>query len=179
MKAGETYFMKSIKYKILINFCLTALVTIGIVSIIVSWQLDKGLSHQTEKLAADMTTQIYETLNLPHQTFELLIQKDIRRSVHELRTSSMLIANLGSGQLKALEAELHTIAMDRKLDFAMVLNLHGYVEASFPADIHEIEIERYVTSWEFGTHLLRALEDETTETSEVWDTFRRRSKFSD
>lgn len=165
--------MKSIKYKILISFCLTALLSIAIVGVVVSTQINSSISQQSEKLAADMTAQMYETLNLPHHTFELLIQEEIRRSVNELCKSPTLINNLESFQVKALEAEVHKTALNQGLDFAILLNLNGQVEASFPSTLQDLKLEEYLKSWEFGAHTLRVLKEELTDTTDVWDALSR------
>jgi len=165
--------MRHIKHKILLSFCLTALVSIAVISIVVSVKIKSSISQQSDKLAADMTSQTYEALNLPHQTFEILIKEDILRTVHELHTSSTLIANLEREALKALQAELHTTAIDRGLDFTLLLDMRGEVEASFPATIDAIGIERYLQSWPFSRYLLDALQDTATDITEMWETFAR------
>ncbi len=170
--------MKSIKYKILINFCFSAAVSIAIVVIVVSLKITDSISSQSEKLAADMTEQIYETLNLPHQTFELLIQEDIRRSVDDLRKSSTLINNLESFQLKALEAELHTTALEHGLDFVLLFNTKGQLETSFPANMNEVEVGDYFQSWEFGVHILNVLIDENADEAGVWNTMSRHDSYA-
>lgn len=165
--------MQSIKYKLLISFCLTALLSIAIVGIVVSSKISDSISEQSKKLAADMTAQMYATLNLPHQTFELLIREDIRRSVNELRKSPTLINNFEFVQIKALQAELHMAATNLGLDFVVLFNLAGQVEASFPSTLQDLKVEEYFKSWEFGTHTLRVLQGELTDTTDVWDAFSR------
>ena len=144
--------MKSIKYKILISFCVLTIVNIAVLAVVISSKINDSISQQSEKLAADMTARTYKTLNLPHQTFELLIQEEIRRSVNELRKSSTLVDNFESGQLKALEAELHTAAVTLGLDFAILFNLKGQIEASFPSTLYGLDVEEYFQSWDFGVH---------------------------
>jgi len=165
--------MKSIKYKILISFCLTALLSIAILGIVISWKLDKSLSQQSEKLAADMTIRMYETLNLPHHTFEILIREDIRRSVNDLRNSPTLITNLESSQFKALDAELHSAAMENELDFVMLFNLKEQLEASFPVELNDLAVEEYFKSWEFGAYVLSMLNDEVAGKADLWDAIAR------
>lgn len=166
--------MKSIKRKILISFCLTALLSIAIVGIVVSSKISDSILEQSEKLAADMTAQMYETLNLPHQTFEFLIREDIRRSVTELRKSPTLVDNFESGQIKALQAELHTAATNLGLDFVVLFNLAGQVEASFPLTLHDLDVEKHFKSWELGVHILGTLKDEAVDRIDLWDTLSRR-----
>lgn len=161
--------MKSIKYKILINFCIVATVSIASLAIVVSWKITDSISQQSEKLAADMTTRMFENLSLQHQTFELLIREDIRRSVNDLRTSLSLIASLESGQVEALEAEQYVTAIRDDLDFILLFNLEGQLEASFPTQLVDIEVEEYFKSWKFGAHMLNMLRDESEDNAGLWD----------
>ncbi len=162
--------MKSIKQKMLLSFCLTALVSITIVGLVVFRKIDDSISQQSEQLATDMTARMYETLNLPHQTFELLIREDVRRSVNDLRTSSTLIENLESEHFEALEVEQYLIALRDGLDFVMLFNFEGQLEASFPPQLNDNEVEKYFKSWEFGAYVLSMVEDGTTVAElDLWD----------
>ncbi len=67
--------MKSIKYKILISFCAVAAISITALAIVISNKISNSMAAQVEQISALMTNQIYETLNSPHQTFELLMEK--------------------------------------------------------------------------------------------------------
>ena len=149
--------MKSITAKMVINFCLIAAISILVLGIVVSVEINQSISQQSEKLAADMMTRMYETLNLPHQTFELFIRKDIQRSITDLCTSPTLIANFESSQLKPMEAEVHKIATNQGLDFAILFNLKGQVKTSFPLDFEVFEVEEYFKSWEFSARAFKAL----------------------
>jgi methyl-accepting chemotaxis protein len=166
--------MKSIKYKMLVSFCVMAAISILAVAGTVSWKISDSISHQSETFAADMTTRTYETLNLPHQTFELLIREEIRHSVIDLCQTPALIANLEVHRLKALREDLKTAALKDALDFAIIVNFKGQLEASFPPDLDDFEVENYFTSWNFGAYVIEnALQEDLGVQSPVWETFSR------
>ena len=54
--------MKTIKFKILINFCVTGALVIAIIGVAVSLRLDKGISQKLSLLSHDLTTLSNETL---------------------------------------------------------------------------------------------------------------------
>ncbi len=165
--------MKSIKLKILLSFCLTAVVSITILGMVVSIRIKNSISEQSETLAAEMTGTTYQTLNLPHNTFELLIRKSMLHSIDDLRMSSTLIANLETDRLKALQAELHAEANEHQLDFVILFDLHEHVVTSFPGTINTVTVERYAQSWEFSARMFRRLKENGPEASEVLVTFAR------
>ncbi|GAK61310.1 methyl-accepting chemotaxis sensory transducer [Candidatus Vecturithrix granuli] len=165
--------MKSIKYKILISFCTIAAISITALAIVISNKISNSMTAQAEQLSANMTNQIYETLNLPHQTFELLMREEIRRSVRELYENPVFIANAEAGRLSALKAELESAAKKNELDFALFLNLKAQLLASFPSDLDDFEIEDYLHTWEVGEYLHRMVAEQSGEDAPVWDTFTR------
>ena len=167
--------MKSIRYNILGSFCLTAFVSIAILSLVVFMKFDVNVTQQSEKLAETTINQTYETLNLPHNTFEILVQQDIRRSIHDLRHSPSLIRALDSGNLKTAGAELYNSVISQALDFALFINLKGQVETSFPTQIDELAIEGDFRSWGFGEYVFRAFEDDTFAENGSWQTFTQQS----
>jgi methyl-accepting chemotaxis protein len=168
--------MKSIKYKILVSFCTIATISITALAVIVSVKISDSISQQAEKLAANMTNQTYETLNLPHQTFELLIREEIRRSVSELCQNPIFIANVESGRLSALKAELESTAKKDGLDFALLLNLKGQLQAPFPPNLDDFEVADYIQSWNFGAYIQNMLKDEFAENTTIWETFIRQDE---
>ena len=167
--------MKSIRYKIFGSSCLVALISIGALSLMVFREVEEHVAEQSERLAADLIEQSYDTLNLPHNTFEILIQQDIRRSLQELRTSPSLIEALESEQLKSIEAELYTTVSNQALDFALFINLKGQITASFPKGVDELRLEDYFRSWDFGVYIFRAFEDDSFSEREEWQTFAQHS----
>lgn len=167
--------MKSIKYKMLVSFCAIAAISITAVAIVTSNKISESLSAQAEQLSASMTQQMYAVLNLPHQTFELLIREEIRRSVREVCENPVFIANAETGRLSVLIAELESAAKKNGLDFALFLNLKGQLLASFPADMDDFEIEDYLHTWEVGDYLHRMAAESSEEGDFVWSTFTRQN----
>lgn len=167
--------MKSIKYKILISFCAVAAISITALAIVISNKISNSMAAQVEQISALMTNQIYETLNSPHQTFELLMREEIYRSARELCENPVFIANAEAGRLNALKAELHSTAKKNALDFALFLNLKAQLLTSFPADLDDFEIEDYLRTWNVGDYLHRMVAEQSGEDAPVWDTFTRQN----
>ncbi|GAK60623.1 methyl-accepting chemotaxis sensory transducer with Cache sensor [Candidatus Vecturithrix granuli] len=167
--------MKSIKYTILVSFCTMAAISITALAVVISNKISESLSTQAEHLSAQMTHQIYETLNLPHQTFELLMREEIRRSVKELCENPVLIANAELGRLNTLKAELQSAARKHEWDFALLLNLKAQLLASFPSDLNDFEIEAYLHTWDVSELLHRMAAEPSREETAMWDTFTRQN----
>ena len=161
--------MKRIKYKILVSFCFIAIVSIAVLGFVVSWKLDTGISQQSEKLAADMANQIYKTLNYPHQIFQLWSQEDIREIANDVRKNSDIITHLESGNLKALVSLLYSMASAKNVDFALMFDAKGQLQASFPSHLNALKIEEFFNSWEPGLRAQRLLEEESSEGTTLWD----------
>lgn len=167
------YVMKSIAYKMLISFCSVAAVSIVFIGIVVTWKLGEGMTRQSENLSTVMTTRMYDTLNLPHQAFTLLVRDDIRRSVQSLRDHPTIRANLESWRLAALKIGLQETALAQGLDFALLFDLEGRLMTSFPADLYDLKVEEYFASWEFGAYALNMGQHDDPETLGIWETFTR------
>lgn len=165
--------MKHLKYTILTNFCVIAALSIAALTIVVSQKIKDSLSRQSEHFAADMTANTYDMLNLPHHTFEMLIQEDIKRNLENLSDSPTLRANFANAQLKESEAELFAKASDEKLDLAILFNLKGQLQSSFPTQIAQFDVERYFTAWEFSKQIFAAATENASNLPEVWLTFCR------
>jgi methyl-accepting chemotaxis protein len=161
--------MKSIEYKVLISFCLTALLATGFLGIVISWQLDKSLSRQSENLAADLTTQIYKNLDYPYRTFVIRIREDIRRVANDLRQNPNLVGAFESNKFLAPIAILKAAVKKDHLDFAALFNLKGQLQASFPSELNDLEVAQYFKSSEFGPLTQSVLNGETTDEATLWD----------
>ena len=165
--------MKSITTKMVVSFCLLALLSIFILGGVVSLQINRSISQQSAQLAAEMTGRMYDTLNLPQQTFELFLREDIERSITSLCSSPTLIANFEADRLKPLEAEIYKVAQSQRLDFALLFNLKGQVKISFPANLDVFQVEKYFTAWEFSARAFRGLTAETAAQTKFGDTLAR------
>ena len=162
--------MKSIKTKILTSFCILAVISIAVLGGIVSWKLHASISQQSEDLVADLTARTYKTLDFPHQTFDLRLRKEIRRIIDGLRQHPNIVADFAFNDLKSLQATLRTTAEKERIDFALLFNLEGHLEASFPSELDVLGVETFFTSSEPGVRALDFLKEEETEQTRIWDT---------
>lgn len=167
------FIMKHIKYQILVNFCLIAAFSIVVLAAVVLKIMNDSILHLSDSLAADMTQRTYETLNLPHQTFEALVQEEVSRNLREAIASPSLAANLEAGQIKPLQAELFKQATGLELDFFVMFNLQGQIVTSFPTDLSSAGVEQFFAKSELGSQIVRALREYPDNLPAHWMTFMR------
>ena len=167
------FIMKHIKYQILVNFCLIAAFSIVVLAAVVLKIMNDSILHLSDSLAADMTQRTYETLNLPHQTFEALVQEEVSRNLREAIASPSLAANLEAGQIKPLQAELFKQATGLELDFFVMFNLQGQIVTSFPTDLSSAGVEQFFAKSELGSQIVRALQEYPDNLPAHWMTFMR------
>ncbi len=163
--------MKSIKYKILISFCILAIVTIAVLGIVVSWKLSESISRQSAKLSSDMTTRTHETLKGHTQMLIHNMRADIRRIADNLRKNPDIIHNLETNQINQLTAALELTSRTENIDFAMLFTLEGRLQSSFPYGLNDLEVEEHFNSWTPGRHVQDALYDDSSEEDMIWDIF--------
>ncbi len=161
--------MKSIKYKLLISFCIIATISITILGVVISWKLGQSILDQSEKLTSDLTTRTYKALHGHYQILVYDIQEDIRRTADSLYKNPTIAASLEFGQIPAMKALLEQTARGEGLDFAMLFTVTGRLQASFPGDIDDIEVEKYFNSWEPGIRAQRFLTGEAADSLTRWD----------
>lgn len=167
------FIMKHIKYQILVNFCLIAAFSIVVLAAVVLKIMNDSVLHLSDSLAADMTQRTYETLNLPHQTFEALVQEEVSRNLREAIASPSLVANIEAGQIKPLQAELFKQATGLELDFFVMFNLQGQIVTSFPTDLSSAGVEQFFAKSELGSQIVRALQEHPDKLPAHWMTFMR------
>ena len=128
--------MKSIKYKILVSFCITASVIIMALGILISSRLSASIERQSKMLSDDLIAMTNETLVGYHGVFEL----KVGNIIEEMERISMDISRQ-PGLLKNIEhmqgAALTGILEDFKVhvDFVALFDLKGHHLASSPSDI--------------------------------------------
>lgn len=159
--------MKSITHKMLVSFGLTAFVSILLVGVVVFVRITESISRQTTHLTDEMTAQMNAALNLPHQTFEVMLREEIQRDVRELCMNSIVMNHFESGRIKALGSELHHIATALGLDYALLINLDGRIFSSFPSSIDDLAVEQYLNDWEFAKYVLDLLNMDSQTPSDV------------
>ena len=162
--------MKSIKYRILLNFCVVATVIIAILGVVISWKLSESISYQSRRVATDMTARTYKALSDHHQMLMRSLQEDIRRSAYSLYTHPTVRDKIETGLVTVMEITFKEIALKEGIDFAILFTVDGQLRASFPRELNDLDVEKTFASWELGKRIQELLKDDTTIDSIV-DTF--------
>ncbi len=166
--------MKHIQSKIVSSFCLTAFASLAILGFMILWKLDTSISAQSAQLAADMAAQKYESLQAPLRMFDTLIREDIRHATNDLRQDSQLRAALETRQFVVMRSKLQLTAQTRNIDFILLLNANGRLEASFPLELNDFEVEQYVRAWELGIRAQQFFTHQPTDNATtLWDALSR------
>ncbi|MCP4401380.1 MAG: response regulator [bacterium] len=153
--------MESIQYKILINFCLIAAISIVILGVVISWKLSESISLQSQKLSSDMTARTNEALKGHYRMLMRNIPQDVRRNASGLSKNPIVVERLESGLITALEVLLEQTVEMGGIDFAILFTIEGQLQASSPHDLNDLEMEAYFKSWELGRLALQFLKGET------------------
>lgn len=165
--------MRSIKTYMIVSFCAIAALSITALAAIISQKISQNITGQAEKIAAETATRTYETLHLPHQAFDVLIKEDIQRSIGELCQNPVVMTDVEADRLSALDAELAAAAKKNAFDVALLLNLKGQLQASFPKNLDEFAVQTYFQSWTFAPEILRLAEHAEETTSQIIESFMR------
>jgi len=156
--------VKTLKYRILINFSLIVSVIMGLTLIIVSWRLDKGISQQSEYFADDMTAQTNEMLRGYHSLLENSVQ-NIKKEVRYVLTNHIcnryeIKTAVEKMQIKYLMSAFSEFDKIGGADFAVLFDIEGMHMASFPADVDTYRLENYCkSSWETCKNILKEKKD--------------------
>ena len=145
---------KGLKYTIAVKFCIAVATIVGIIVMVVSLNLDRGISNQSKILMNDMTTQTYKGLDSQIGLIQSLIQKikeDVRRTATEISESPIVFKYMESHP--ALLADLIKSSCEHsRMDYALIYDTGGKLLASFPKDFPRVMAEEFYKSWKMGTN---------------------------
>ncbi|MBW2644862.1 MAG: methyl-accepting chemotaxis protein [Deltaproteobacteria bacterium] len=137
--------MQSIKFKILLNFCLTAALIVAVLAIVVSWKLSDSISQQSKMLVQDLTEHTNETLNGHHEilgSFIENIKEDTWGHVTDICKQPVVKTTIECQLLDALTNFLESATKTAGMDFAMVYDPENTLLASFPGKVNKGWLER-------------------------------------
>jgi methyl-accepting chemotaxis protein len=157
--------MKSIKYKILLSFCITVAVIILALGIIISSRLNASIGKQSELLSNELTAMTNETLTGLHGVFESTVN-EIMQETERVSTDISHHPDLLDG-IKELQSSVIGTILDNivyrtdKIDFALLFDLKENYISSSPSD-HSYDIdthwlENFYSSWELGKRVQETL----------------------
>nr|WP_320014099.1 methyl-accepting chemotaxis protein [uncultured Desulfobacter sp.] len=157
--------MKSIKAKIIVSFCVAVFVIILTIVIGVSWKLSSNLSYQSQMLQTEMTSQIKNVVAGHHnilKSFFVNIQEDIGRKRTDICKDPVVPVNIASQQLGPLANLLKNTCERSGIDFAIVYDLDGKTQASFPKEANHDFTDKYYKASPVGVKIQAVLKAEVT-----------------
>ncbi len=147
--------MKGLKYSITLKFCIAVVITVGIIMAVVSLMLARSTSKQSEILLKDMAAQTYKGLDSHiglFQSFVQRIKEDVGRSASEMGRNEIVLKYIIAQQLTPLASFIKSSCERYKMDYALVYDTEGRLQASFPADFTKVKAEEFHKSWRIGTN---------------------------
>ncbi len=154
--------MRSIKYEILISFCILAIVSIAVLGIVVSWKLGASIAYQSDQTSAAMTAQLYNALHGHNQMLELFIrnlQQEIRRIANSLSRMPGIISGVPDAHEYRLRNVLQVTAETEGLDFGLFFGREGNLITSFPSGLNDLEVNTWFQSWKMGRRIQEFLNE--------------------
>ncbi len=158
--------MKTIKTKIVISFSLTVTLIVGLLGGLVSWELGKSISEQSDMLNEDLILQTQSVLQGDNKillTYLDDVRENVRRHTRDISESGIVIHNLEGQLLKSLTKILQQSCENSSMDFAVIYDSEGKFQASFPKDLDATQAEKHFKSWGPSRKILISLEKEETE----------------
>ena len=136
--------MKSIKYKIILSFCITATFIILIMIVLISFRLSSSIGKQSELLSNELAAMTNETLTGLHGVFASTvneIMQDTERVSTEISRHPDLLDGIKELQSTVTGSILDNISYQTdKIDFALLFDLKENYISSSPSD-HSYDID--------------------------------------
>jgi len=132
--------IKSIKKKILTNFCITVGLIMIVTGAITTWRLDLSINKQSEMLNKDVVSNTYTTLKGHHDILKVFnnnLEDDALNSAKELSNSPVLKTILDNQMYDSLGEFLSARFQSTETDFAMLFSLDGKLLASYPQSTNQ------------------------------------------
>ena len=145
--------MKTIKSRIVTSFCIASTLIIVIIGITVSLRLSVSISHQSEMLVGEITSLINKAIDGHNDILKAFVDNigaGVRQKRDDICKNPVVVKNINSQQLTPLADFLKISCETSRTDFAIVYDLDGKVQASFPGNVDENKAEEYYKSSELG-----------------------------
>ncbi len=172
--------LKSIKGKILINFCITVGLIMIVTAGIANWRLDLSIDKQSEVMNKDVVSNTYGTLNGNHEILKLFtknIQKSALSSAKELSNNLALKVIFDNHLYNSLGGFLTAQTHSSGTDFAMFFDLEGKLLASYPHETDKIAVEQAFAQSFVGNEIEKRLLKNGTSAQGLSGVSRISSKF--
>lgn len=168
--------MKTIKRRIVTALCLMVVVIISIIGIVVSWKLVQNVSRQSRLLEGNITAQMDAILDGHNRVLKAYIEnigERVREDANQISTDPVVIRNIEHQQLPNLAKHLSSYCSKTGTDLALIFDLKGILQASFPKDADKDLAEKLYASWELLKSVQGTLSNTTTESPAALDTIER------
>lgn len=164
--------MKGLKYSITLKFCIAVVIIVGIIMLVVSLMLERSTSKQSGILLKDMAAQTYKGLDSHiglFQSFVQRIKEDVRRSASEIGRNPVVLTQIQAQHLSPLASLIKSSCERYRMDYALIYDTEGRLQASFPTDFPKAKTEEFHKSWRIGTNKEELLKfgDKENETQRV------------
>jgi methyl-accepting chemotaxis protein len=127
--------VRSIRWKILVNFCTAMGLMILVIGAIGTWRLNKSIERQTVTLNNDIIANTYSILEGYHEIIKAhnrSARLDSWKNAQELSKNPTLKAIIENQMFDALSGFLEIQAQSSGIDFAALYDRQGDLLASFP-----------------------------------------------
>lgn len=165
--------MATVQKKMIGGYCFITLLLLLLIGGLTSWKLNHRIEAQAQALNADIIAQTQAVLE-GHNRILHAILKNTGHSVHRqtktLCTSELAIHYLGSQLLDPLARHLRSSCEHAGIDFAVIFDIDGRLQASHPAGIQPKKAEPYFNEWEtlqgMRSHMSKVIEQDIPLTDE-------------
>lgn len=158
--------MRSIKYKILVNFCVTVILIILVIGAVVSWRLNESILQQSSTLSQDVELRSYRNLNGYHeilQTFIGNIKKDTKKSAEDISSNPVVKTIIENEMYDSLPNLLESQFQSTDIHFSMIFDLNGMMRSSYPSINNQTLMSDLIRSGHFGFDIEKLLQNHPEE----------------
>lgn len=153
--------MSGIRQQILFTFGISMGIILLLIGGVAVLKLQEGFSRQSEILNQDVREQLLTRLNGHIRVlFSFLDEQreSVYRHVNRTSSSPLVSHNLESQLIRPLTKELKDAAQNSEMDFALVFDRSGGLQAAFPESVDPSFFNEFFASWTLIGPLQAALE---------------------
>ena len=147
--------MKGIK--LLSFFCISVVLLIIFLGITISISLERGMSHQSDMLVKQFTSNTEEMLDGHLSMLDVfmgLMHDTVRDASYSVIAYPSTTKNIEDFNIKPLQELLGTITSRNDIDFIHLYDKNGKTIVTYPQVQSELSVEQYVQTWPAGKKVL-------------------------
>ncbi len=138
--------MKGLKWTIAVKFCIAVACIVGIIVMVVSLKLDQGISKQSKILLDEMAMQMKKALDSDVGLLQFSIKKskeNVMQCANGISNNTAVFKAMVSQQEDALTNLLKSYSERFSMDYALIYDSDGRLQAFFPKNLHRQGKEFY------------------------------------